>query len=325
MGEASLGAAVAARVPGVLGLGQSTGRRLPPAPGPEPARRLAVPAGGRSAPALLRRDLVALRVGFLLERGDRDLRCRSEAGLLCRAERGVHVRVARGDLIAGVFCGRPSARVLNLLRGVEALLLGGRDATSGASGGGRRRVDDDVEVLELPHALRAAAATTSTTRSAERRPIMPPSSRKPSRTGERPAGPLRSHSGLRTRAGSVLVIDVDDLGAVRGRGPHTELGLSLLRCPADETRQASRPPSGSSDPRCCDEKGVTACAGRSDARIARIPHRPTERSASTARVGAGMRAGNGADLVDLEQPPGSISPRGGHERRAAGATATARG
>ena len=28
-----------------------------------------------------------------------------------------------------------------------------------------------------------------------------------------------------------------------------------------------------------------------------------------------MRAGNGADVVDLEQPPGSISPRGGHERR----------
>ena len=27
-----------------------------------------------------------------------------------------------------------------------------------------------------------------------------------------------------------------------------------------------------------------------------------------------MRAGIGADLVDLEQPPGSISPRGGHER-----------
>ena len=43
--------------------------------------------------------------------------------------------------------------------------------------------DDDEEVLELPHALTAAAATTSTTRSAERRPIMPPSSRKPSRTG----------------------------------------------------------------------------------------------------------------------------------------------
>ena len=138
MGEASLGAAVAARVPGVLGLASRPAGDFPPAPGPEPARRLAVPAGGRSAPALLRRDLVALRVGFLLERGDRDLRCRSEAGLLCLAERGVHVRVARGDLIAGVFCGRPSARVLNLLRGVEALLLGGRDATSGASGGGRR-------------------------------------------------------------------------------------------------------------------------------------------------------------------------------------------
>ena len=129
----------------------------------------------------------------------------------------------------------------------------------------------------------------------------------------------------RARAGSVLVIDVDDLGAVRGRGPHAELGLSLLRCPADETRQASRPPSGSNDPRCCDEKGVTACAGRSDAPIARIPHRPTERSASTARVGAGMRAGNGADVVDLEQPPGSISPRGGHERRPAGADSPLRG
>ena len=33
-------------------------------------------------------------------------------------------------------------------------------------------VDDDEEVFELPHALRAAAAATSTTRSAERRPIM---------------------------------------------------------------------------------------------------------------------------------------------------------
>ena len=33
--------------------------------------------------------------------------------------------------------------------------------------------DEGEEVLELPHALRAAAATTSTTRSAERRPIMP--------------------------------------------------------------------------------------------------------------------------------------------------------
>src|SRR5450755_3108266 len=54
-------------------VGRSTGRRLPPAPGPEPARGLALPAGGRSAPALLRRDLVALRVGGLLERGDRDL------------------------------------------------------------------------------------------------------------------------------------------------------------------------------------------------------------------------------------------------------------
>jgi hypothetical protein len=43
-------------------------------------------------------------------------------------------------------------------------------------------VEDDVEVLELPHALRAAAATTVTTRSAERRSIMPPSSRKASRS-----------------------------------------------------------------------------------------------------------------------------------------------
>ena len=46
-------------------------------------------------------------------------------------------------------------------------------------------VDEEVvEVLELPHALTAAAARTSTTRSGERRPIMPPSSRKPSRTVE---------------------------------------------------------------------------------------------------------------------------------------------
>jgi hypothetical protein len=27
-----------------------------------------------------------------------------------------------------------------------------------------------------------------------------------------------------------------------------------------------------------------------------------------------MRADHGADVVDLEQPPGSVSPRGGHER-----------
>ena len=44
-------------------------------------------------------------------------------------------------------------------------------------------VDDDEEVLELPHPLRTAAATTSTTRNPERRPTTPPSSRKPSRTG----------------------------------------------------------------------------------------------------------------------------------------------
>jgi hypothetical protein len=78
-------------------------------------------------------------------------------------------------------------------------------------------VDDDEEVLELPHALRAAAATTSTTRSAERRRIMPPSSRNRRGLVERPAGPLRSHSGLRyarARSGSVLVVDVDDLGGL---------------------------------------------------------------------------------------------------------------
>ena len=109
------------------------GRRLPPAPG----LNLLGP-GGITAPALLRRDLVALRLGSLLERGDWDLRCRSDAGLLCLAERGAHVRVVRGDLIAGVFRGRPSARVLDLLRGVEGLLLRGRDAASGAGGGGRR-------------------------------------------------------------------------------------------------------------------------------------------------------------------------------------------
>ena len=46
----------------------------------------------------------------LLQRCDRDLRCRSEAGLLCLAQRGAHVRVARGDLIAGVFRGRFRSR-----------------------------------------------------------------------------------------------------------------------------------------------------------------------------------------------------------------------
>jgi hypothetical protein len=40
-------------------------------------------------------------------------------------------------------------------------------------------VEDDVELLELPHALTAAAATTNTTRSAQRRSIIPASSRKP--------------------------------------------------------------------------------------------------------------------------------------------------
>ena len=67
MGEVSLGAAVGARVLGVLGLASRSGRGLPPAPGLNRA------AGGRSALALLRRDLVALRVGSLLERGDRAL------------------------------------------------------------------------------------------------------------------------------------------------------------------------------------------------------------------------------------------------------------
>ena len=85
-------------------------------------------------------------------------------------------------------------------------------------------VDDDVELLELPHALRAAVATTSTTSSAERRSIMPPSSRTPSRTGERPARPLllalRARY-ARTRAGSVLVIDVDDVGGVCAAEDHT--------------------------------------------------------------------------------------------------------
>ena len=50
-------------------------------------------------------------------------------------------------------------------------------------------VEDDVELLELPHALTAAAARTSTTRSAQRTSIIPASSRKPSRTlVERPVG-----------------------------------------------------------------------------------------------------------------------------------------
>lgn len=59
--------------------------------------------------------------------------------MLGRAERGAHVRVARGDLIAGLFRDRPRARVLDLLRGFEALLSGGRNGASGAGGGGGRR------------------------------------------------------------------------------------------------------------------------------------------------------------------------------------------
>jgi len=51
-------------------------------------------------------------------------------------------------------------------------------------------VEDDVELLEVPHALTAAAATTSTTRSAERSSIMPPSSRKASRSWS--TGPRRA-------------------------------------------------------------------------------------------------------------------------------------
>ena len=43
-------------------------------------------------------------------------------------------------------------------------------------------VEDDVELLELPHALTAAAATTSTTRSAQRKSIIPASSRKRKRS-----------------------------------------------------------------------------------------------------------------------------------------------
>ena len=43
-------------------------------------------------------------------------------------------------------------------------------------------LEDDVELLEVPHALTAAAARTSTTRSAKRRSIMPPSSRTAARS-----------------------------------------------------------------------------------------------------------------------------------------------
>lgn len=60
-------------------------------PGPEPGRG----CRSRGAPPLLRGDLVALRLGSLLDRGDRDLRCRSEARLLCLAKRGAHVGVTR--------------------------------------------------------------------------------------------------------------------------------------------------------------------------------------------------------------------------------------
>jgi hypothetical protein len=59
--------------------------------------------------------------------------------------------------------------------------------------GDDEEVDDDEELLELPHALRAVAATTSRTRSGERRRIMPRLSRKRPRTGRtaRWAGPVQ--------------------------------------------------------------------------------------------------------------------------------------
>src|SRR6059058_4788867 len=117
MGEGSLGATVRACILGVLEL-------RPFDPGRGDFRR----PRALNPPAALRRDLVALRVGSLLKRRDRDLRCRTEAGLLCLAECSAYVRVARGDPIAGLFRGRPSARGLDLLRGVEALLPGGRDS-----------------------------------------------------------------------------------------------------------------------------------------------------------------------------------------------------
>ena len=179
-----------------------------------PARRLAVPADGRSAPALLRRDLVALRLGSLLDRGDRDLRCRSEAGLLCLAERGVHVRVARGDLIAGVFRGRPSARVLDLLRGVEALLLGGGDATSGAGGGGGRRRRGRRRRGGARTPARAKSGSGDDEHDEERRAtanhaaiiaqtVTDWSNRPPGRAARTPASRY-----ARARSGSVPVVDV---------------------------------------------------------------------------------------------------------------------
>ena len=59
--------------------------------------------------------------------------------------------------------------------------------------GDDEEVDDDEELLELPHALRAVAATTSRTRNGERRRIMPRLSRKRPRTGRtaRWAGPVQ--------------------------------------------------------------------------------------------------------------------------------------
>ena len=52
-------------------------------------------------------------------------------------------------------------------------------------------VDEVEEVLELPHALSAAAAMTSTTRSGERRSITPAIIAEPSRTFKWPVGPPR--------------------------------------------------------------------------------------------------------------------------------------
>ena len=59
--------------------------------------------------------------------------------------------------------------------------------------GDDEEVDDDEELLELPHALRAVAATTSRTRNGERRRIMPRLSRKRPQTGRtaRWAGPVQ--------------------------------------------------------------------------------------------------------------------------------------
>ena len=99
-------------------------------------------------------------------------------------------------------------------------------------------VDDDDEVFELPHALRAAAATTSTTRSAERRPIMPPSSRKPSRTGRTAREPQKRSTSSTTATTSTSAAG-SSAQLNRGEGRHA-LSREVCHGRRGELRQPYR-------------------------------------------------------------------------------------